>query len=73
MKGIGNVVTGPVSSVLLSAEVSRDEYGIGKFKGIVSFSGAAMMASAAVMLVWGVGSRVIKCIQRKGECCGCPA
>ncbi|KAI4177177.1 MAG: hypothetical protein LQ343_000659 [Gyalolechia ehrenbergii] len=32
MKGIGNVVTGPVSSVLLSAEVSRDEYGIGKFK-----------------------------------------
>ncbi|KAL9024694.1 MAG: hypothetical protein Q9196_006323 [Gyalolechia fulgens] len=73
MKGIGNVVTGPISSALLSPTVSRDEYGIGKFKGIVAFSGVVMMASATVMLIWGIGSRVIKCMQRQGEFRGCPA
>ncbi|KAL8941909.1 MAG: hypothetical protein Q9216_001982 [Gyalolechia sp. 2 TL-2023] len=73
MKGIGNVATGPVSSALLSPRVSRNQYGIGKFGGIVMFSGTVMMASALVMVVWGVGSRVVRCMQRKGEFCGCPA
>ncbi|KAL8722563.1 MAG: hypothetical protein Q9225_000958 [Loekoesia sp. 1 TL-2023] len=73
MKGIGNVVTGPISSALLSSQISRDEYGIGKFKGIVAFSGAAMLGSAAVMVFWGIGKRVIRCMRRKGEFCGCPA
>ncbi|KAL9596045.1 MAG: hypothetical protein Q9219_006061 [cf. Caloplaca sp. 3 TL-2023] len=78
MKGIGNVVTGPISSALLSPHVVHDGYGIGKFKGIVVFSGAVMMASAAVMVVWGVGKGLVGwCVRRRmgeeGCGCGCPA
>ncbi|KAL8826639.1 MAG: hypothetical protein Q9170_007327 [Blastenia crenularia] len=73
MKGIGNVVTGPISAALLSPQVSHDEYGIGRFKGIVLFSGAVMMGCAMVMVLWVVGKRVVMCVSRKGEFCGCPA
>lgn len=75
MKGIGNVVTGPISSALisLSPAIHRDAYANGKFKGLVVFSGACMMASAAVMVVWYVGKVVAGRLRRKGQFCECPA
>ncbi|KAL8755343.1 MAG: hypothetical protein Q9184_004827 [Pyrenodesmia sp. 2 TL-2023] len=67
MKGIGNVVTGPISSALisLSPDVGHDVYATGRFKGIVAYSCACMLASAAVMVVWWVGKRVRECVGRR--------
>ncbi|KAL8922799.1 MAG: hypothetical protein Q9208_004924 [Pyrenodesmia sp. 3 TL-2023] len=67
MKGIGNIVTGPISSALisLSPDVDHDVYANGRFKGIVAYSGACMLASAAVMVVWWVSKRVKGCMARK--------
>lgn len=73
MKGVGNIATGPISAALLSPHVSSDEFGNGKYEGIVAFSGAVMIASAVVMLVWGIGTRILRFMQRRGEFCGCPA
>lgn len=76
MKGIGNVVTGPISSALvsLSPDVDRGTYANGRFKGLVAYSGACMLASAAVMVVWWVGKRMRGWLGRRdrsekeGEC-----
>ncbi|KAL8706945.1 MAG: hypothetical protein Q9201_000106 [Fulgogasparrea decipioides] len=72
LKGIGNVVTGPVSSALVNPDVALGEYGIGRFSGIVMYSGACMMASAAVMVVWCAGRQLVRACKKKGEFCGCP-
>ncbi|KAL8996585.1 MAG: hypothetical protein Q9169_003924 [Polycauliona sp. 2 TL-2023] len=71
-KGIGSVVTGPVSSVLLSADIDTEQYGIGKFRNIILYSGVCMMASAAVMLVWYLWRRIVRLgACGKGEFGGC--
>ncbi|KAL8863552.1 MAG: hypothetical protein Q9178_000233 [Gyalolechia marmorata] len=38
-KGVGNIVTGPISSILLTSDVNTEEYGIGRFKDIILYSG----------------------------------
>ncbi|KAL8728858.1 MAG: hypothetical protein Q9166_005098 [cf. Caloplaca sp. 2 TL-2023] len=70
-KGVGSVVTGPISSALLTIEVSTNEYGLGRFKNIVLYSGICMMASAAIMLGWYLGRRTVRWVERKGKLCGC--
>jgi H+/Cl- antiporter ClcA len=45
-QGIGNVLAGPISGALLGSEVDVHEYGRGKYKALVIFTGCAMFASA---------------------------
>ncbi|KAI4290399.1 MAG: hypothetical protein L6R35_000332 [Caloplaca aegaea] len=69
-KGIGNVLTGPIGSALISRSphADRDVYADGKFEGIVLYSGACMLASAAVMVAWGAGRKMVGVVRRgKGE------
>ncbi|KAL8667197.1 MAG: hypothetical protein Q9202_000769 [Teloschistes flavicans] len=72
MRGVGNLLTGPVSAVLLTTDVKMTVYGIGRYENIIAYSGACMMASAAVMVVWSVFRKVGKRLERNGEFCGCP-
>lgn len=71
VKGVGNVVTGPVSSALLTTEIHRDEYGLGRFKNIILYSGLCMLAGAAVMVGWWLWTKVVKWVERREESCGC--
>jgi MFS family permease len=46
-QGIGNVLAGPISGALLGPKVNVHDYGLGKYKALVVFTGCAMFASAA--------------------------
>lgn len=55
-RGVGSIVSGPISSVLLSHSgriISKVDFGAGKYAGVVLFVGACM-ASSAVVGVLGV-------------------
>lgn len=52
MQGIGNISVSPISNALLVAKDELDTYGIGRYKGIVIFTGSCMVASAAVIAAW---------------------
>ncbi|KAL8947143.1 MAG: hypothetical protein Q9222_006547 [Ikaeria aurantiellina] len=73
VRGVGNVIIGPVSSAIFSPNISVDEYAIGGFRGIVLYSGICMLASATTMVIWWTASGLVRCMRRKGEFCGCPA
>lgn len=44
-KGIGNVLTGPISGALVGQRVNARSYGVVKYEGIVLFTGSCMLAS----------------------------
>lgn len=73
MRGIGNVLAGPTSAALITSEVVPDEYAIGKFKGVVIYTGSCMIASSSTMVIWGIARRYLRKAKAKGEFCGCPA
>ncbi|KAI5207334.1 MFS general substrate transporter [Aureobasidium subglaciale] len=45
-QGIGNVLAGPISGMLLTPYVEVHEYGYGRYKTLIVFTGAAMFTSA---------------------------
>jgi MFS family permease len=45
-QGVGNVVSGPISSGLLLSEVEPGSYGASRYKSVVIFTGSCMMLSA---------------------------
>ena len=51
-QGFGNVLAGPISAALLTNGVKRDGYGLWRFKGMVLFTGACMLLSAASVGLW---------------------
>ncbi|KAH6974995.1 monocarboxylate transporter [Ilyonectria sp. MPI-CAGE-AT-0026] len=51
-KGIGNVLAGPISGNLLAQTVSTETYGLGRYTGIVFFTGASMVLSALPVGLW---------------------
>ena len=65
-KGIGNLVAGPISSVLVGVgmQVARDKmngYGAdGQFAGVVVFCGGCMLLSSLIIGVWYVLPRSIR-------------
>ncbi|KAL8758834.1 MAG: hypothetical protein Q9199_001184 [Rusavskia elegans] len=46
-QGFGNVLAGPISAALLNNGVKSDGYGVWRYKGMVLFTGACMLISAA--------------------------
>lgn len=53
-RGLGDLLAGPVSSVLEGTEVHWSQYGLGKYRSIVGFVGFSMLLSAlsVVSVVW---------------------
>lgn len=52
LRGIGNVLTGPISGGLISAEFDRKAYGIGRYRNVVCFTGASMVLSSLCIGIW---------------------
>ena len=56
-KGVGNVLTGPVSAALLKGGVGRGSFGGGyggRFGGIIAFTGACMVVSSGIAGIGGL-------------------
>ncbi|KAF2227194.1 major facilitator superfamily domain-containing protein [Elsinoe ampelina] len=68
-KGVGNVLSGPISAGLLRAGRSGDQRGAGKggFVGVVGFTGGMMLLSALVMGGWWAGGVMKGGWQRVGS------
>lgn len=50
-KGVGNILTGPISAALIRQKVDDSMYGVVKYEGIVLFTGICMLASASSLLI----------------------
>lgn len=48
-KGVGNVLSGPISGALLSNTVNVRDYGMAKYKPVILFTGSCMALSAVVI------------------------
>jgi hypothetical protein len=48
-KGVGNILAGPISGLLLQNMVNRQSYGSAKYETIVLFSGTCLAVSAAII------------------------
>lgn len=51
IRGVANVLAGPVSGWLISGEVELGQWGLGMFKPLIVFTGVCLLASAFVGLV----------------------
>ena len=51
-KGVGNVLAGPISSVLILPVIRVSSYGALKYKAVVVFTGGSMLLSAFSVCVW---------------------
>lgn len=51
-KGVGNIVTGPISAGLMSGYISTGEYGLNKFAPGIIFVGCLMMCSSLSVVGW---------------------
>ena len=49
-KGVGNVLSGPISGALLGdSHVAVRNYGVGRYKSVILFTGSCMALSGAVI------------------------
>lgn len=55
LKGVRNVLAGPISSVLITQDTAVKQYAIGRYKGVVIYTGICMFASSSAMVVWYIG------------------
>ena len=55
LKGVGNVLAGPMSSVLVTQTTTLGQYAIGRYKGVIIYTGICMFASSLVMVSWYIG------------------
>lgn len=51
-QGVGNVLAGPISAVLLSRIVAIGDYGAVRYKSVVIFTGCTMIISAMSVVSW---------------------
>ncbi|KAG7007423.1 hypothetical protein G7Y79_00010g029240 [Physcia stellaris] len=59
LKGVGNVITGPISAALLLKQANTKQYGLEKYEWVVAYCGICMFASSMVMAIL-LFSRFIK-------------
>ena len=52
LKGIGNVITGPISAELLLPDTNAHKYALERYRWIVSYCGVCMFACSMVMVVF---------------------
>ncbi|KAI0528141.1 MFS general substrate transporter [Xylaria bambusicola] len=61
-KGIGNIVTGPITARLLATNTSSS-YGLGTYKNVIIYTGALLLASSISIFGWplkGCGHRILR-------------
>jgi len=73
LKGVGNVLAGPISSLLITQAAAARQYAIGRYKGVVIYTGVCMFASSLAMVVWYIMRMMPKRILRCLAVWRCPA
>ncbi|OJD27824.1 hypothetical protein ACJ73_00774 [Blastomyces percursus] len=58
-KGVGNVVTGPITAKLLSLPASSG-YGLGTYKHVIIYTGTLLLASSVGIVGWPLNRRAIR-------------
>lgn len=58
-KGIGNVLTGPISGALLRGMVNLKDYGVFKYQAIVLFTGCCMLLSGVSILFGYIRPKIV--------------
>ncbi|KAJ5303553.1 MFS monocarboxylate [Penicillium atrosanguineum] len=58
-KGIGNVLTGPLSGNLLFPRLELESYGLRKYMALVIFTGGCMALSGMSICSWHLGKRIL--------------
>ena len=58
-KGVGNVLAGPLSAVLITQTTDASNYGVLRYKGIVIFTGACMLLSSLSVVAWYLKPRTL--------------
>jgi MFS family permease len=61
-KGIGNVLSGPISAGLISRVVGLEEYGLTRYMAMVVFTGGCMAFSGISVCSWWVGKRGLRVV-----------
>ena len=67
LKGVGNVLSGPISSILITQATVVRQYAIGRYEGIVIYTGVCMFASSLAMAIW-YSKRLISLQLLEGLC-----
>ena len=57
-KGIGNVLSGPISGALISQTTILGSYGILRYENLILFTGGCMLLSSLTMVAWYVKRRL---------------
>lgn len=53
LEGIGNILVGPLSAVLLSSKtIMRESYAAGKYDGVVILTGTSSLLAALIVVCW---------------------
>ncbi len=73
LKGVGNVLAGPISSLLITQAATARQYAIGRYKGVVIYTGVCMFVSSLAMVVWYIRRIIPKRILRCLAVWRCPA
>lgn len=60
LKGIGNIITGPIGAALVAQDVVTKAYGLERYRSIVIYCGACMLACALVMVILFLKDRIAK-------------
>ena len=60
LKGVGNVIAGPISAALLLQQTSVGAYGLERYKWVISYSSVCMYACTSVMVVLFIGRQVLR-------------
>jgi MFS family permease len=62
-KGVGNIVTGPISSSLLTGFVSSSGYGLNKFAPAIIFVGTLWLCSSISVATWPLKRFLLPCVK----------
>ena len=63
LKGIGNVITGPISAELLLPDTNVQKYALERYRWIVSYCGICMFACSLVMVVFYIKKLMISRVE----------
>ncbi|KAJ5519679.1 MFS monocarboxylate [Penicillium fimorum] len=62
-KGIGNILTGPISANLISRVLVLENYGLTKYMAVVMFTGGCMAFSGVIVGSWSMGKRGMRLLR----------
>ena len=65
-RGLGNVISGPISGALQGQVINTESFGVGIFDGIIGLTGGCLLLGALIIAVWALFQNVsIACCRQR--------